>query len=170
MEKFRTKNLFLAGLLGLAMIFAVTFCFAACGGKELKPSDVTGEWYVETYVSSYNGNTDTSTFARFMELHNKADKTVDEEDEYVDLETVIYMWKAKEDGTLQCKPYFADEADYRSYGTWEVKDGKLNATITWFAQGDQTVEYKDGKITITNTRMWQDKPDTAIVTLAKVVK
>ena len=155
----------------LAFMFVLPLAFGLVGCQKdetVKAEDVTGTWYVETYVHSYNGSTDTSTQARLVQLHDKASKTTDEEDEYADLATVIYMWKATADGKLYCKPYYDADSEYAEYGTWAIEDGKLTATITWFAAGETTVEYKGGKIIINYTRMWLEKPETTVVTLAKV--
>lgn len=157
-------------------LFAVLLCVLVCGSvlaacgsnkKELKSSDVVGEWYVESNVYTYNGSTDNSTFVRFAELHNKADRTADEDDEYVDMETVILMFNVTEDGKLQYKRYYADASEYVDGGTWAIEDGKLTANITMLA-GEKTIEYKDGKIIVTQTRMWLEKLETTVITLAKV--
>ncbi|MBP5651748.1 MAG: hypothetical protein J6X00_03690 [Clostridia bacterium] len=160
--------------LSIALCILLCGCvLVACGKKdeapaELKPADIVGEWYVESAVYTYNGSTDTSTFARFMELHNKADKTADEEDEYLDLETVILKFNVTSEGELQYKQYFADSSEYTAAGTWAIEDGKLTANVT-FVAGETAVEYKDGKIIVTSSRMWLEKLETQVMTLVKVV-
>ena len=157
-------------MFALALFVAVAgVALAACGGKSepVTEEKVVGEWYVESHVYTYNGQKDTSTYKRFMELHNKADKTTDEEDEYADLETVILMFNATEEGELQFKHYFADAEEYADAGTWAIEDGKLTTEITILA-GDKTVEYKKGKLIITQTRMWQEKLEKQVITLVRV--
>ena len=141
----------------------------------LTDADFVGEWYVETYVDNYYANdveqTDTATYARFMELHNKANRTDDEESEYVDLETYIYKFKVTAEHTLLWKAYFADDTEYSpaGTGTWSIENNALNADITGFLAGTVTVAYQNGKIVVTATREWQGHPQVQTITLAKIV-
>lgn len=169
MEKIRTKNLFLTGMLAVAMMFVVMFGFAACGEnnepKELKADDFVGVWEVESNVYTVDGDSDTTTLARFKELHD-AGQTSD--DEYVDAATVILKFNVKADGTLQWKQYYADDTEYSNAGTWAIVDNKLTADFTGFLAGTVTVNYENNKIIVNQSRMWNEKQETTVVTLAKV--
>ena len=161
-------------------LFAIMLClalssiaFVACGNKggeetkTLKAADFVGTWYVESEVYSYNGETDTSTYARFKELHD-AGVTASDNDEYADLETVINKFKVSEDGSLQWKQFYADDSDYDDAGTWAIVDNKLTVDLTGFLGGDVTVEYTNGKIVIHQSFMWLEKLQTTDITLVKV--
>ena len=169
MEKIRSRSLFLTGVIAVAMMFVVMFGFAACGDnndpKELKAEDFVGVWEVESNVYTYDGATDTTTLARFKELHD-AGQT--DGDEYVDAATVILKFNVKADGTLQYKQYYADDADYSNAGTWAIVDNKLTADFTGCLAGTVTVSYENNKIVVNQSRMWNDKQETTVVTLVKV--
>ena len=154
------------------LLLACTVGFAGCGKKadtpvELKPEDFVGTWYVESVVDVQDGVTaPAQTYARLMELHNKADKTSAEIEEYDDLRIdCIYMFDVQSNGNLRHKDYFAEEEDYsESSGTWGIEDNKLTATITMFpANSKVSVDYKDGKITIVCS--WTMSPHSYVRTI-----
>lgn len=164
----KTKNLFMTAMIAVAMMFAVVFCFAACGeqqDEELKASDFVGVWEVESNVYTIDGDSDTTTLARFKELHDAGQTSGDE---YVDAATVILKFNVKADGTLQWKQYYAADADYADAGTWAIVDNKLTADFTGFLAGTVTVNYENNKIIVNQSRMWNEKQETTVVTLAKV--
>lgn len=163
---------FIYTMLAFMFVLPIAFGLVACGNKEeeLKPADFVGTWYTETQVDKRDGETTgTETYARFMELHNKASRTPEEDDEYANLETYIFMFNVKSDGTLQYKQYFADEADYSDAGTWAIKDNKLTAEITMFPEdGTVSVEYTNGKIVIKYSRDYLGHLYEQHITLAKL--
>ena len=170
MEKIKSKNLFLTGLFAIAMALVVMFGFAACNEVQLKDSDFVGTWYVESEVDTYDGNSDTTTYARFQELHNKTNRTDDEEDEYVDAETMILMFNVTEEHKLFWKQYYANDSEYTEAGTWAIEENKLTANVSQLLAGDVTVEYKDGKIVINSSRVFKEKLETHKITLAKIAE
>jgi len=137
-------------MFALALFVAVAgVALAACGAKGPTEKDIEGVWYTESQVETIGDNEPTTyTFARLKELHDAGQTG---EDEYLDLLSYLPMIKATADGQLQWKYYYDDESDYVPAGTWEIKDGKLEANVDTLLGGEKEVEYKDGKIIITQT-------------------
>lgn len=161
---------FIYSLLAFMFVLPLALGLVACKNEEpkLKASDFVGEWYIETNVYTQGEESHTYTCARFVELHDKTDKTQAEIDEYDDLDVEIWMYRANDDGTLQKKHYYADESEYDAAGTWAIENNKFKAVVTEFSASEQTVEYKGGKIVVTHSRMWHEQLETTVLTLAKV--
>ena len=154
----------------LALFVAVAgVALAACGGKtEVKEEDIVGEWYMESYQDTYGDTTNEYKFTDFKALHDKGSaRTPEEDDEYVDLETYFYMYKATADGKLQWKKYYADESEYDDAGTWAIENGELTTAMTTVS-GEPETEYKNGKIIVTFTRTFAEQLQTQKIVLAKV--
>ena len=128
-----------------AMVVVSAFAFSACGNKGLTASDVVGEWYTES-ANYKDGDAEavTYTFAQFDAAHTASSA------EYNQLKSFFKSFKVTEDGKIQAKDYFAEDNTYADYGTWEIKDGKLNSTAAHPTEGETyETKYEDGKIVIT---------------------
>lgn len=161
MEKIRTKNLFLTGILAVAMMFVVMFGFAACGedGKvALTEENVTGNYNVTKVVytpTGENPQAKTCTKAQF-----EAMETTD--DDYDLFEGWFYTYEVKEDHSI------IQEGNTSPMATWGITDGKLTyePTDTTF---ESSATWDNGKIVVTINVTLGGFQGTYVLTLEKVV-
>lgn len=166
---------FLYTMLAFMFVLPLALGLVACDKEEaatpqLTKANFVGEWYVYSEDYTYDTTHEVYTYARLKELHD-AGETASENDEYADLETYIYMFQLRNDGRIQWKDYYADETEYdenTDAGTWGIENNQFWANVDTFYAGNKTVEYKNGDIVITRTRMWQEKLETSIITFKKV--
>ena len=178
MEKIRTKNLFLTGILAVAMMLVVMFGFAACGDAKVELTeenlvgtyDVTNAVFTPTAENQYNRQAATCTKAEFNAIKTKAEAgtelTEDEEYKYYEVfDGYFETYEIKADNTIV--------VSNNQTATWAIENGELTYTST--IQGNTSwqfsVAWDNGKIIVTITvpnAQGAAMAGTMVLTLEKV--